>query len=58
MIKINYFNSNGFELRHARTNSSTYNAIHDEDHLFELRIRHEDPELIEILKEKIKEWIK
>ena len=53
-----YENTNGFEIRHARTNNSTYNAIHPDDHLFELRIRHENPELIQLLKEKIMEWIK
>ena len=55
---MSYYNANGFEVRHARTNNSTYNAIHPEDHLFELRIRHEDPEMIQILREKIIEWIK
>ncbi|QDI74106.1 hypothetical protein [Nitrosopumilus spindle-shaped virus] len=56
MNTFSYENKNGFEVRHCRTNSSTYNSA-GEDFPFELRIRHEDPELIEVLKEKIMEWI-
>lgn len=53
----NYIKGHGFEIRQGRTTSSTYNAIRPEDHLFELRIRHENPEMIEALLDKIKEWL-
>ncbi len=53
-----YIETQGFEIRHCRTNNSTYNAVRPENHLFELRIRHKDPELIEALLDKIKEWMK
>lgn len=55
---FSYENKNGFEIRHCRTNNSTFNGINEDDYPFELRIRHIDPELIELLKEKIMEWIK
>lgn len=56
-MSFTYENKHGFEIRHARTNNSTYNAVNQEDHVFELRIRHADPEMIQLLKEKIMDWI-
>jgi hypothetical protein len=54
----NYIEIHGFEIRVGRTNSSTYNAIKPEDHMFEIRVRHVSPELIEVLREKIMDWLK
>lgn len=48
---------NGFEIRHCRCNSSICNEPNKDKMPFELRIRNIDPELIELLKEKIKDWV-
>lgn len=53
----NYLEGNGFEIRFGVTNTSNYNIVKPEDHLFELRIRHNDSEQIEALLDKIKEWV-
>ena len=54
---FSYETINDFEIRHCRCNSSICNEPNPDKMPFELRIRHDDPEIIQALKEKIKEWI-
>lgn len=51
-----YANVNGFEMRKGFVRDYNYNVEKD-PRLSEIRIRHDDHELIEVLYEKIKEWI-
>lgn len=51
-----YETINGFDLRTGRFNNPN-EGIKGEPIKFEIRILHEDPELIITLLEKIKEWI-
>jgi len=50
----NYFKSNGFEVRQGYAKDYNYT----EDHKFELRIRHSDPQQIEALLEEIKQLVR
>lgn len=55
---FSYQEIKGFEIRHCRCNSSICNEPNLDKMPFELRIRHEDPELIQALKDKITGWLK
>lgn len=48
-----YFDTYGFEVRHGLIKDYNYT----QDHKFELRVRHSDPEQIDALLDKIKEWL-
>lgn len=51
-----YYNNQGFEVRKGFVRNYNYSAEYD-PRQSEIRIRHNDHEVIELLYEKIKEWL-